>query len=165
MPSVRLMGDRPLGRGALFHLLKNRVYLGEITHREKSYPGGHPAIIDATVFDHAQILMGAQTRRNRATGRAVSTMPLRGLVFDAAGRPMTPVFTHGARGQVYRYYVTSGLQRGRRTRDDADNARASAPAIEALVQSVLDTQRVPNGTPMAQVVARVDLQSNEAEIT
>jgi DNA invertase Pin-like site-specific DNA recombinase len=31
-------------RGALYHLLKNRTYLGEIPHRDKSHPGAHAAI-------------------------------------------------------------------------------------------------------------------------
>ena len=38
-------------RGALFHLLKNRIYLGEIIHRDKVYPGLHPALVDRALFD------------------------------------------------------------------------------------------------------------------
>ena len=38
-------GGRPFSRGALAHLLQNRVYVGEVTHKGQSYPGEHQAII------------------------------------------------------------------------------------------------------------------------
>lgn len=44
-------GGVPYSRGALFHLLKNRIYLGEIVHGDLSMPGRHPAIVDADLFD------------------------------------------------------------------------------------------------------------------
>ena len=39
-------GAKPLARGALYLMLQNRIYRGEIVHRESSYPGVHAAIID-----------------------------------------------------------------------------------------------------------------------
>jgi hypothetical protein len=33
---------RPLGRGALFHMLGNRVYRGEVTHKGASIPASTP---------------------------------------------------------------------------------------------------------------------------
>jgi hypothetical protein len=33
---------------------RNRVYLGEINHRNQSYPGEHPSILDHTLFDAVQ---------------------------------------------------------------------------------------------------------------
>ena len=38
---------RPLGRGALFHMLRNRVYRGEVADKGVVYPGEHAAIVDA----------------------------------------------------------------------------------------------------------------------
>jgi len=35
----RVSGGWPLGRGQLFHLLRNRVYVGEIVHRDLCWPG------------------------------------------------------------------------------------------------------------------------------
>jgi site-specific DNA recombinase len=37
------VGGVHLTNGPLAYLLRNRVYLGEINHREKSYPGQHPS--------------------------------------------------------------------------------------------------------------------------
>ena len=42
----RVTGGGPLNRGALYHLLQNRIYRGEIIHKEKAYPGAHAAIVD-----------------------------------------------------------------------------------------------------------------------
>jgi DNA invertase Pin-like site-specific DNA recombinase len=38
-------GGATYSRGALYHLLNNRVYIGEIVHRGQSYPGQHEAIV------------------------------------------------------------------------------------------------------------------------
>ena len=38
-------------RGRIYHLLANPVYIGEIRHKGRSYPGQHPAIIDRATFD------------------------------------------------------------------------------------------------------------------
>ncbi len=43
----RQHGGYDFARGPLYHLLKNRIYLGEAVHKGKSYPGEHQAIIDA----------------------------------------------------------------------------------------------------------------------
>ena len=39
----RVRGGTAFSRGALFHLLRNRIYLGEIVHKTQSYPGKHGA--------------------------------------------------------------------------------------------------------------------------
>src|SRR5690606_2488681 len=91
--SGRDMGGQRFSRGALFHLLKNRTYLGEVPHRDKSHPGAHPAIIDLATFEAAQKLIAENTRLHRVRATRMKTAPLRGLLFDAAGEPMTPTFT------------------------------------------------------------------------
>jgi hypothetical protein len=48
-------GGNAFSRGALYTMLQNRVYLGEITHKETPYPGQHPAIIDRALWDRVQL--------------------------------------------------------------------------------------------------------------
>ncbi|MFX9054068.1 recombinase family protein, partial [Acinetobacter baumannii] len=55
----RTMGGVPFTRGPLFHLLRSRTYLGEVPHKDTSYPGQHPAIIDRETFDRVQALLDA----------------------------------------------------------------------------------------------------------
>src|SRR5690606_13408922 len=39
------LGGQPFSRGALFHLLRNRIYLGQIVHRDAVHEGEHEAIV------------------------------------------------------------------------------------------------------------------------
>ena len=109
-PNGRISGGRPLGRGQLFHLLKNRVYIGEIVHGEKSWPGLHEPIVKREAFEAVQALLTRSTVPRRVRART-SPSPLTGLVHDAAGGLMSPV-TARQGGRTWRYYVSSRLQRG-----------------------------------------------------
>ena len=42
-------GGTIINRGALYRMLQNRIYRGEIVHKGKCYPGQHDAIIDETL--------------------------------------------------------------------------------------------------------------------
>ena len=39
-----IVGGKPINRRALYHLLHNRLYRGEMVHKDKAYPGQHEAI-------------------------------------------------------------------------------------------------------------------------
>ncbi len=43
--SGRISGGKPFARGALYLMLQNRIYRGEIVHREQSHLGEHEPII------------------------------------------------------------------------------------------------------------------------
>src|SRR6202008_1831454 len=51
----RVIGGKPFSRGALYLMLRNRPYRGEIVHKEQSHPGEHPPIIDQTLWDAVQM--------------------------------------------------------------------------------------------------------------
>ena len=123
----------PFGRGALYHLLSNRIYIGEIVHKDASYTGLHPPIVERELFEKVAAMLAAnrQERHNRHV--TVARAPLTGLIFDSEGRPLCPVSSRNARGRVYRYYVSAHLQQGCRRSDNDDGLRLPAPAIEALV--------------------------------
>jgi site-specific DNA recombinase len=103
-------GRRPLARGALYLMLQNRIYRGEITHKGASYPGEHPAIVEQDLWDQVQAVL-AQNRIARATGtRAKQSSLLGGFVFDATGQRLSPTYAI-KKGTRYRYYVSSSLIR------------------------------------------------------
>src|SRR5262249_57405461 len=58
-------GGKPLARGALYLMLQNRIYLGEIVHKDRSYPGEHKAIIDQGLWQAVQQRL-TQNRVDRA---------------------------------------------------------------------------------------------------
>src|SRR5690242_4567737 len=68
----RLIGDKPFSRGALYLMLQNRLYRGEIVHKSQSHPGEHPPIIDPLLWDAVQ----RQLRSNTAArNSAIRTRP------------------------------------------------------------------------------------------
>jgi len=127
-------GSMPIARGALYLMLQNRIYLGEIVHKDKAYPGLHQPIIDAALWIQVQATL-VENRIERVT-RSKATAPslLAGLVNDASGERMSP--THAIKnGTRYRYYVSQSLiKRGRPQASDAA-CRVPAADLEMLVES------------------------------
>jgi len=121
-----VVGDQPFSRGTLYHLLENRLYVGEVVHRKNRFPGQHPAIVDLETFEAAQ----AAIVLNRRTRKSLSNSPhpslLAGLLRDKDGTAFTSTHTQkGARR--YRYYA---LAAG--TETDA-SMRLPAEQVERLV--------------------------------
>ena len=125
-------GGAVYSRGALYGMLHNRVYLGEITHKDKSYPGLQPAIIDQKLWKAVQERFEANLqapRTKRATLPAQSL--LTGLLYDEKGVRFTPSFTIKD-GKRYRYYVSNS-----NGQNDAKAIRLAALEIEDQVLSRL----------------------------
>ena len=133
----RELGGTPFGRGALFHLLRNRIYLGQIVHKDLVHQGEHKAIIDAGLFDEVQRHLAAnRVTRNADAERRTERAMLAGRLFDAVGEPMSPAHSRGRSGRLYRYYVSTSVQRG--GKDGAQLHRIAASAIEQLVAHTLE---------------------------
>ena len=47
-------GGKPMTRGALYLMLQNRLYRGEIAHKKAVYPGEHGAIVDTALWEAVQ---------------------------------------------------------------------------------------------------------------
>src|ERR1700720_896683 len=47
-------GGKPLARGALYTMLRNRIYRGQIVHKDQHYPGEHEPIIDEVLWQQVQ---------------------------------------------------------------------------------------------------------------
>ena len=93
-------GGQPLSCGALYYLLQNRLYLGEIVHRGQRHLGEHQPIIDEETFNAVQEEL-ARNRRQRRQGRTRSTRCLLvGRMFDVDGEPMTTSFSYGRGGRL-----------------------------------------------------------------
>jgi site-specific DNA recombinase len=130
-PDGTVYGGRPLARGALYLMLQNRIYRGEITHKGNSYPGQHPAIVEQDLWDQVQTVL-AQNRIARATGtRAKQPSLLGGFVFDATGQRLSPTYAIKKRAR-YRYYISSSLMREAGT-NRSGGWRIPAGDLEALV--------------------------------
>src|SRR5262245_24796743 len=103
-------GRRPIARGALYLMLQNRIYRGEITHKGNAYPGEHAAIVKQELWDQVQAAL-AVNRIERATGaNAKQPNLLGGFVFDATGERLSPTYAI-KKGTRYRYYISTSVMR------------------------------------------------------
>src|SRR5207237_6296132 len=66
----RLIGGKPFSRGALYLMLRNRTYLGEIVHKGQSHPGEHAPIIDQPLWDSAQSRLADNTAERSSGTRS-----------------------------------------------------------------------------------------------
>jgi site-specific DNA recombinase len=127
----RQAGGRSFSRGALYALLSNPIYIGEISHKGARHPGQHEAILERGLWDAVQRqLLDHGPGVPRAAAKVMPS-PLKGKLFDAAGARLTP--SHAIKeGRRYRYYVSHNLVTG--TRKDAQEGwRLPAAQIEKLV--------------------------------
>jgi site-specific DNA recombinase len=141
LSSGTVRGGVPLTNGPLVHLLRNRMYCGELNHRDKSYPGEHQPIIDRSLFDQVQAKL-SDNRRGSQSRRQPSDALLLGKLFDDRGNRMTPSYAI-KRGVRYRYYVSSVLAQGRKE-EAGSVSRIGSGAIESVVLNALATAPQPN---------------------
>ena len=78
------IGGIPFTTGPLSHMLGNRMYLGEINHRDKSYPGEHEPIISVDLFDAVQTIRGEGGSHKRNDYERSGAM-LASLILDDKG--------------------------------------------------------------------------------
>lgn len=104
-------GSKLFGRGHLYRILSNPIYVGKISHKGELYPGSHPPLIDAELWQEVQNLLAANRQGSRDRTYAKQPSLLAGLVFDGDGQKM--VATHAQKkSRRYRYYVSANLLDG-----------------------------------------------------
>lgn len=101
-------GGVPFFRGALYCLLKNRLYRGEIAHRGAIYAGEHDAIVSCEMWDAVQALLAANNQAKRTGVYAKDPSLLAGVLFNDRGHRLTPIHTI-RKGIRYRYYVSQAV--------------------------------------------------------
>jgi len=125
------LGGVAFARGALYALLRNRLYIGEIRHRDQWYPGEHEGIVPRSLWDRVQAQLNSNLRRRRNQVRERASSLLTGLVEDEHGTRYTPSFTV-KRGRRYRYYI-SQLAIKNTVSERNDLTRVPAQELESRV--------------------------------
>ncbi len=157
----RQTGGKPLARGALYLMLQNRIYCGEIVHKDKSYPGQHQAIVPQDLWDGVQKSIAASRVARQSGVNTREPSLLAGLIFDAGGERMTPTHAN-KKGRRYRYYVTQSLiKRGRPKASDAAR-RVPAGDVERLVEQRL-IAFLRDGSELHGALAERIFQAHEIE--
>jgi len=139
----KVRGGVPFGRGALFYLLRNRFYIGEVNYKGRIYPGEQPVILDRELFDCVQQTLSDQWGHSTRT-RMSFTHLLTGLIFDDAGHRMAPTQAQ-KNGRRYSYYVSRPLLFGNAASAEVGSvSRVPAQEVEERVRTVILQPRFPN---------------------
>jgi len=123
--------DRP----ALMRLITNLLYIGEVSHQGKTYPGEHEAIVRRTIWMKASALLKVRSRGTEVRPRNRNGALLKDLVECAVcgGRMVNSYTTR--RGRQYRYYVCSQVQKW--GANACPGQRVAAARIEQAVMEKL----------------------------
>src|ERR1700730_11556773 len=152
----RLAGGQHFSRGALYLMLQNRIYRGEIVHQGEAYPGQHEAILDPELWQIVQNKLAVHRQERALAVGAEAPSLLAGLIVDAGGSRMTP--THATKkAKRYRYYVSASPLAGDHPQAQKE-MRVPAGDIEALV---LDRLRAffSSRTDIGDALAPLDLDA------
>jgi DNA invertase Pin-like site-specific DNA recombinase len=88
----------------LFTMLRNRLYLGEMTHKGQSFAGQHEPIVSAELWAGVHAIIVGRKRGPRTMYKKEPAL-LTGLLYAADGQRMLPTYTQKKSGKRYRYYV------------------------------------------------------------
>jgi DNA invertase Pin-like site-specific DNA recombinase len=143
-----------IDRKYLYKLLRNRMYLGELSHKGTWFTGAHEAIIDQGLWGRVQevIQRDPHQRSVETQTRGKTDALLRGLLYSSSGEPMYP--TYASKNKVkYRYYVSrSEMKFGPNSKT---HVRIPAAEIEAAaVAQILTVLSSPES--IATVCKRVE---------
>jgi site-specific DNA recombinase len=108
----RSRGGRPFTKTALYRLLTNVAYVGQIKYKAEVHRGEHPAIVERAMWKETQTLLQRNGKTKEPTkGNALGAL-LKGLLRCVpCGCAMTPSYAAKQGAKRYRYYVCSGAQK------------------------------------------------------
>ena len=90
---------KPIDKGALYKILNNPVYLGQIRHKDVAHPGEHEPIVTLVQWETGQAALASKPNGARK-GQIRTERPalLKGLIYTTDGRAMTPMPPRGVAG-------------------------------------------------------------------
>jgi site-specific DNA recombinase len=156
---------KPIDKGFLYKLFRNRVYLGEAVHKGTSYPGEHQAIITPELWDQVHSILQESPRERAANTRAQTPALLKGLIFTVTGIAMTPTATKKG-SRHYRYYTSMDAIRNRAGEGTDRFVRLNAGMVEnAVVQHIRSLLRTPEVAARAvEAALRIDPDLAERDV-
>jgi hypothetical protein len=155
--------------GPLSHILGNRVYLGEINHRDKSYPGEHDPLISKEQFDRVQEIRRSHSIDHDGSYKASGAL-LTGLIYDDRGNRMSP--THVKKGNMrYHYYQSSVLAHGLKSKAGSVERVPAAEIEKVVVATAHEHIALKTGSAdgrsvqIRDIVDRVEVHPSSLKIT
>lgn len=170
--SGRRQGGRRFSRGYIHKILTNPIYLGQVRHKDKLYPGMHEPIIDEGLWLKVQSKLTDAAAKPRGAGVKTEPSPLAGKLISSCGKRLTP--SHAKKRDVrYRYYVTRS---NRKQGEDLLRWRLSAPGFERFAADAVkrwfreldqysDRLDDLSQTNLLEMIEKLELDRSEARFT
>jgi DNA invertase Pin-like site-specific DNA recombinase len=111
-------GGCSFGRGTLYNILSNPIYIGQIRHKGTCHPGQHKAIIAQETWEQVQNHLASNSASHKTRSNHTDSCPLDNKLFDVSGERLVSVHVN-KKGRRYRYYISESLRR------DPKNASSS----------------------------------------
>jgi DNA invertase Pin-like site-specific DNA recombinase len=154
-------GGCSFSRGALYALLSNPIYVGEIRHKKVSHPGQHEPILDRTMWKQTQQKLQDHTVQTRTGGLGVERSPLTGRLVDENGSRLTP--SHTRKGErKYRYYASPSF-RAQGSKPARMGWRLPARELEGRVTAAI-REMLSDEASVLEAAQRTDLDSRHIDL-
>ncbi len=143
--------------GSVLLMLQNRLYLGEVSHKEKWFKGQHAAIVDPEVFDRVQSVVEGNAKHRRGPPlQSQHNYLLTGIARCSCGYALTTSAGNGAGGRYFYYRCVGVFKKVPDHKCDVRQVRAEP--IEAEVMSIVrevarDPRLVDEATAEANRIA------------
>ncbi|PCJ67006.1 MAG: hypothetical protein COA73_00745 [Candidatus Hydrogenedentota bacterium] len=159
-------GGKPFRTQGVCTILQNPLYLGKMRYKDEVYDGLHEAIITTEIWEAAQTQLESQRAKRSDAKRTKSPSLLKGIIFDASGKPMTCTHSSKKGNKKYPYYLSRSIL-GKRKGNDDNALRIPAQAIESLVRDRVETvckTKSADHEFILKVVRRITVFKNMVEI-
>jgi DNA invertase Pin-like site-specific DNA recombinase len=153
-------GGVRFGRGALYQMLANPIYVGEIRHKRVSHPGQHQPIVERATWQRVQEMLNERATRRRGGASKRTPGFLLGKLFDENGEPLYACWAKKS-DRRYRYFVSRKLIR--RTDKTGDRgwrlpAEETEHAVTAAARRMLSDRGALASTLKACGLAAAELK-------
>jgi DNA invertase Pin-like site-specific DNA recombinase len=160
----RTWGGRRFGKGPLYWLLRNPVYVGRVSHKGKVYEGRQAPIVELATWHKVQELLSAKSAGREKRQVMLGGRPLMGRLFDDRGNAMSPSYTKKPSGKRYAYYVSQALLQNDKARAGTVS-RVQAEEIERVVsRAMVNAHRSGETDQQIQWPERIVVHKDRIEI-
>ncbi|MFN3160509.1 MAG: recombinase family protein [Rubinisphaera brasiliensis] len=124
-------------RSSIHNILRDRAYIGEISHKGQWYPGKHEPLVERATWDRVQALLGGHVYQAQSHAYAGQFMKCGHCSHPITGETITKKTKNGNR--YYTYYRCTYYNKG-----DHPRIRLPESKIESQVLAIFDKMKVEN---------------------
>ena len=149
-------------KGNLHNLLRNKIFIGKIVHKDEEYEGLHEGIIDEKLFFQVQKLLDENTVKTNNSVGAKHFSLLAGKLYDDKNNIMTPSHSRNKYGACYRYYISQAILKYN-PNDAGTISKIPAKEIEEFITLKI-SEFIKNKEVMLEYLSELDIKKQKCVI-